>query len=290
MYPPFYLLSILNYFFLHQPLEFRLSPKSKTRHQIPIITTFFILPHRSFNSKNSGVMDISVSYSVSNRSHDGNNVRSFEVNISGGANNISISTLGNGSGFPSIVVNGRDISRKHANQPQEGRGRRPEEILHGVRGPGRIERRGGGPRTTAFNNRVLLERRPIPVPAGDRNPAPTPPRQPLIRFPNPEARPATRPRVRPSTPRAPVPRPVHRQPGNQAPPQPVLARTREREAVTAQNTRENAGNNDNECPICVDDIRTPGPYASCKACRIEMHDNCIRRWRWQSGRRDCPVW
>jgi hypothetical protein len=65
-------------------------------------------------------MDISASYSVSNRSRDGNNVRSFEVNISGSANNISISTLGNVSGFPSIVVNGCDISREHVNQPQEG--------------------------------------------------------------------------------------------------------------------------------------------------------------------------
>lgn len=283
-------------------------------------------------------MDISISHYVSR--HNGRttrNVHTVRVDIFGGtANNVTVNNIGDGSGIPSVIVNGRDILRDHMNQQaQEGRRRRPEEILHGVRGPGRVEQRRDVPRTTALNDRVLRERHPIPIPGWHANlrppRAPRREQEPVDRHLNRPQAPGTRPRarqpiptpagdgnpvpprgerdprspipvvslargpgLRQPNPQAPAPRPILRRTATQAPPVTLPTRTREREALTAHNTFQNlpqaSGNNDNECPICMDDIRTPGIYASCKACRYQIHGKCIQRWMLDAERRGCPVW
>lgn len=69
-------------------------------------------------------MDISISHYVSR--HNGRttrNVHTVRVDIFGGtANNVTVNNIGDGSGIPSVIVNGRDILRDHMNQQaQEGR-------------------------------------------------------------------------------------------------------------------------------------------------------------------------
>lgn len=119
------------------------------------------------------------------------------------------------------------------------------------------------------------------------------PQQPLTRFPNPDGALALQqPPVRFSNPEvAPAPRNASawRFPWRAARrkvPQPVS--THARDDVAARTAREvshdRAGNNENKCPICLDDLGAMGWSVGCPVCHVEIHEGCHKLWRLESGR------